>query len=93
MTTGPCDICKEISSFGALGMPCRPQTCQCICHRKTRALAQRETQKVLGEKNMHIVNEIKYGIPNPMQMNQPSGGKKKKFWPTGGMRSMNHGRL
>ncbi len=76
MTDGPCDICKEISSFGALGTPCTPMSCQCTCHRKTRKLAQRETNKVLGKNNMHIINEIKYGIPNPMQMNQPTGGIK-----------------
>lgn len=67
MTNGPCDICREISSFGGLGMPCKPTTCGCSCHNRSRKVIMKETAKVLGVDkrgvidNHKIVNFIKAG--------------------------------
>lgn len=84
---GPCSICREISSFGAQGMPCTPMSCQCPCHRRSRILMKQKTGQVLGKGNRHIINEVKYNIPNPMEK------KRVRFKPTGGMKSLNYGRL
>ena len=40
---GPCSICKELSKFGAFGMPCKPTSCQCRCHWKSRAAILKKT--------------------------------------------------
>jgi len=54
-----CGICKRITRD--YGMPCMPTSCQCICHRKSKAAID----KVTG--NMEIINariakETKRGV-------------------------------
>lgn len=67
MVDGPCSICRELSSFGAMGAPCTPMSCQCICHRKSRIGIQQKTAEKLGIRhdgvvdNHKIVNFIKAG--------------------------------
>ncbi len=58
-TDGPCSICKEISSFGGMGMPCTPTSCQCLCHRKSRIGIERKTAQVLGTDERGVVDNHK----------------------------------
>ena len=88
--SGPCKLCRDLAEIGALGLGCNPMRCPCKCHSKSRLVIQRETQKYLGVDNKHIINEIKHGIPNPMENRRP---KKKVYDPTHGPRSMTFGRL
>ncbi len=59
MSNGPCKICKELSSFGAMGMPCTPSSCACTCHRKSRILQNRKTAPILGINENGVVDNHK----------------------------------
>lgn len=61
MDEGPCDICRELSSFGALGTPCTPMSCQCICHRRSRVGIKKLTDKAMGPGASKIARLIKAG--------------------------------